>query len=389
MKIGIVGTGPAALMAGSQYLLQGFEVSFYEHKKAPARKFLVAGHGGFNLTHSESKSDFLSRYDCDEIRKCVSEFDNEALISWLNLIGIETYIGSTGKIFPIKGIKPIDVLNAWLTWLKNNGADFHFEHKMLDFDSNSLLFHTNSIEKTISFDKIVFALGGGSWSKTGSDGAWIELFKSKNIDIVPLQSSNAGMNFRFHLPLEKMEGEILKNVVTSIGDFQKAGEVTLTNYGFEGAAIYHLNRAYRENPNLPLSIDLKPQWNVAHVLDCLKSTKNNTEGLKKMKLSKAAIFLLKSETEKEIFLNPESLAQKIKNLSLTIESLRPIDEAISTSGGVSWTELENDLSLKKFPNIKLCGEMLDWDAPTGGYLLQASIASGFCTGSTRENNSNE
>ncbi len=389
MKIGIVGTGPAALMAGSQYLLQGFEVSFYEHKKAPARKFLVAGHGGFNLTHSESKSDFLSRYDCDEIRKCVSEFDNEALISWLNLIGIETYIGSTGKIFPIKGIKPIDVLNAWLTWLKNNGADFQFEHKMLDFDSNSLLFHTNSIEKTISFDKIVFALGGGSWSKTGSDGAWIELFKSKNIDIVPLQSSNAGMNFRFHLPLEKMEGEILKNVVTSIGDFQKAGEVTLTNYGFEGAAIYHLNRAYRENPNLPLSIDLKPQWNVAHVLDCLKSTKNNTEGLKKMKLSKAAIFLLKSETEKEIFLNPESLAQKIKNLSLTIESLRPIDEAISTSGGVSWTELENDLSLKKFPNIKLCGEMLDWDAPTGGYLLQASIASGFCTGSTRENNSNE
>jgi uncharacterized flavoprotein (TIGR03862 family) len=389
MKIGIVGTGPAALMAGSQYLLQGFEVSFYEHKKAPARKFLVAGHGGFNLTHSEPKSDFLARYDCEEIRKCVSEFDSEALISWLNLIGIETYIGSTGKIFPIKGIKPIDVLNAWLTWLKNNGADFHFEHKMLDFDSNSLLFHTNSIEKTISFDKIVFALGGGSWSKTGSDGAWIELFKSKNIDIVPLQTSNAGMNFRFHLPLEKMEGEILKNVVTSIGDFQKAGEVTLTKYGFEGAAIYHLNRAYRENPNLPLSIDLKPQWNVAHVLDCLKSTKNNTEGLKKMKLSKAAIFLLKSETEKEIFLNPESLAQKIKNLSLKIESLRPIDEAISTSGGVSWTELENDLSLKKFPNIKLCGEMLDWDAPTGGYLLQASIASGFCVGSTRESNSNK
>jgi predicted flavoprotein YhiN len=188
------------------------------------------------------------------------------------------------------------------------------------------------------------------------------------------------MNYLFKVPLNKMEGEILKNVVTSIGDFQKAGEVTLTNYGFEGAAIYHLNRSFRENPNLPLCIDLKPQWNDAQVLACLKSVKNNTEGLKKMKLSKAAIFLLKSETEKETFLNPESLALKIKNLSLKIESLRPMDEAISTSGGVSWKELNSDLSLKKFPNIQLCGEMLDWDAPTGGYLLQASIASGFCAG---------
>jgi predicted flavoprotein YhiN len=140
MKVGIVGTGPAALMAGSQYLLQGFEVSFYDHKKAPARNFLVAGHGGFNLTHSESKSDFLSRYDCDEIKKCVEKFDNQALIEWLKFIGIETYIGSTGKIFPVNGTKPIDVLNAWITWLKKKGASFHFEHKMIDFDSNSIVF---------------------------------------------------------------------------------------------------------------------------------------------------------------------------------------------------------------------------------------------------------
>lgn len=380
MKVGIVGTGPAALMAGSQYLLRGFEVSFYDHKKAPGRKFLVAGHGGFNLTHSESKSDFLSRYDCKEIKKCVEKFDNQALIDWLKLIGIETCTGSTGKIFPIKGTKPIDVLNGWITWLKNKGADFNFEHKMLDFDSNSILFQKKSTEKTISFDKMVFALGGGSWSKTGSDAAWVELFQSKNIAIVPLQSSNAGINYQFKVPVDKIEGEILKNVVTSIGDFKKAGEITLTNYGFEGAAIYHLNRSFRENPNLPLCIDFKPQWNLAQVFSCLKSAKNSTEGLKKMKLSKGAIFLLKSEIEKELFLNPESLAQKIKNLRLKIESLRPMDEAISTSGGISWIELEEDLSLKKFPNIKLCGEMLDWDAPTGGYLLQASIASGFCAG---------
>ncbi len=383
MKVGIVGTGPAALMAGSQYLLQGFEVSFYDHKKAPARKFLVAGHGGFNLTHSESKSDFLSRYDCDEIKKCVEIFDNQALIEWLKFIGIETFSGSTGKIFPVKGTKPIDVLNAWISWLKKQNATFHFEHKMIDFDSNSIVFQTISSEIKVNFDKMVFALGGGSWSKTGSDAAWVELFRSKQIEVAPLQSSNAGMNYQFKVPIDQLEGEILKNVVTSIGDFQKAGEVTLTNYGFEGAAIYHLNRSFRENPNLPLCIDLKPQWTDAQVLACLKLAKNNTEGLKKMKLSKAAIFLLKSETEKATFLVPESLAQKIKNLSLKIESLRPMDEAISTSGGISWKELNSDLSLKKFPNIQLCGEMLDWDAPTGGYLLQAAIASGFCVGAIR------
>lgn len=381
MKVGIVGTGPAALMAGSQYLLKGFDVFFYDHKKAPARKFLVAGHGGFNLTHSEPKLAFLSRYDCDEIKKCVEKFDNTALISYLTRIGIETYTGSTGKIFPIKGTKPIDVLNAWLIWLKNEGATFHFEHKMTDFDSNSIVFQTNSTLESHSFDKMVFALGGGSWSKTGSDASWVELFKSKKIEIIPLQSSNAGMNFHFNTTLEKMEGEILKNVVTSIGDFQKAGEVTLTNYGFEGAAIYHLNRAFRENPHLSLCIDLKPQWSQAQVLACLKSAKNNTEGLKKMKLSKGAIFLLKSEIEKELFLNAESLAKKIKKLRLKIESLRPMDEAISTSGGVAWNELESNMSLKKFSTIQLCGEMLDWDAPTGGYLLQASIATGFCAGS--------
>jgi hypothetical protein len=285
----------------------------------------------------------------------------------------------------VKGTKPIDVLNAWISWLKNQNATFHFEHKMIDFDSNSIVFQTISSKITINFDKMVFALGGGSWSKTGSDAAWVELLKSKQIEVATLQSSNAGMNYHFKVPIDKMAGEILKNVVTSIGDFKKAGEVTLTNYGFEGAAIYHLNRSFRENPNLPLCIDLKPQWNDAQVLACLKSARNNTEGLKKMKLSKAAIFLLKSETEKATFLVPESLAQKIKNLSLEIESLRPMDEAISTSGGVSWTELESDLSLKKSPQIQLCGEMLDWDAPTGGYLLQASIATGFCAGSKSEN----
>jgi predicted flavoprotein YhiN len=182
--------------------------------------------------------------------------------------------------------------------------------------------------------------------------------------------------------MSSLEGQILKNVITSLGKIQKAGEITITKYGFEGAAIYHLNRMYRQNPSLPLCIDLKPQWNLAQVLTCLKSAKNNSEGLKNMKLSKASIELVKSQTSREAFLHPEIVAQKVKCLQFQIDSLRPIDEAISTAGGVCWSELTPRLQLKKFPSIQLCGEMLDWDAPTGGYLLQAAIASGFCVGTT-------
>lgn len=380
MNIAVVGTGPAALMAGSQFLLRGNQVTFFEHKKAAGRKFLVAGHGGFNLSHAEETEIFLSRYSHDEIRNCVRRFDNAQLVEWLKKIGIETYKGSTGKIFPMKGTKPIQVLKAWLAWLERQGGVFNYEHRMTDFTSESLLIENAAGSQWLSFDLIVLALGGGSWSKTGSDAAWVKLFESKGIETVPLQASNAGMNYGFQSSPEKFAGTVIKNIALSHGNLSRKGEITITEYGFEGAPVYYLNGSFRKHPEEPVYIDFKPQWSEAQVLEIIRNAKNASEGLKQLKLSKAAIWLVKNALSKADFIQPELLASKIKHFSLHIQSLRPIEEAISTSGGVSWKAVNEDLSLKKFPHVRICGEMLDWDAPTGGYLLQACFATGFCAG---------
>lgn len=380
MNIAIVGTGPAALMAGSQLLLRGNQVTFFEHKKAAGRKFLVAGHGGFNLSHAEETELFLSRYSQEEIRNCVRRFDNVQLVEWLQKIGIETYKGSTGKIFPVKGIKPIELLKAWLGWLQKQGAVFHYEHRMKDFTNESLLIENADGSQWLSFDLIVLALGGGSWSKTGSDAAWVKLFESKGIEIVPLQASNAGMNYDFHPSAEKFAGTVIKNIALSHGNLSRKGEITITEYGFEGATVYYLNGSFRQHPEEPVYIDFKPQWSETQVLERIRTAKNPSEGLKQLKLPKAAIWLIKNELSKADFIQPELLASKIKHFPLQMQSLRPMEEAISTSGGISWKALNEDLSLKKFPDVRVCGEMLDWDAPTGGYLLQACFASGFSAG---------
>lgn len=380
MKIGIVGTGPAALMAGSQLLLRGAEVTFFDHKKAAGRKFLVAGHGGFNLSHAESQELFLSRYNCEEIRRYVREFSNRQLVAWLHTIGIETYEGSTGKIFPVKGTKPIEVLKAWLDWLSGKGAVFCYEHRMVDFSEDMLCMEYQGSEVKFSFDRLVLALGGGSWKKTGSDGSWVKLFRSKGIAVEDLVAGNAGMNYDFREQASGMEGSVIKNVVISHGKTSRSGELTITNYGFEGGPVYYLNAAYRENPHIPLYVDLKPQWPQEKVLQIIANASNTAEALKKMKLPKAAVWLLKTELSKAEYTSAKVLSEKIKSLPLKVNSLRPIDEAISTSGGVSWNAVNADLSLKSFEKIAVCGEMLDWDAPTGGYLLQACFATGYYAG---------
>lgn len=378
----IVGTGPAALMAGSQLLLRGFSVSFYEHKKAAGRKFLVAGHGGFNLSNAEQISEFVEKYSHEAIKQCVRKFDNQQLVLFLDQIGIPTYVGSTGKIFPQKGIKPIEVLNAWISWLKSNGADFYFEHKCIDFTENQVCFSTSQGNQWMDFDYLIMALGGGSWSKTGSDGSWVSLFEAKSIRVETLVPSNAGMNFQFKNDPSLFEGHVIKNVVARMGTQEKKGEITLTNYGFEGAPIYHLNRAFRSNPMDPLIIDFKPQWPLERVIEILASAPNSSQGLRNLKLSKAAIWLLKSELSKADYLDLNRLATHVKSLPFQMHSLRSMDEAISTAGGIDWNELNSDFSLKKFQRIYACGEMLDWDAPTGGYLLQAAFATGYWVGNS-------
>lgn len=377
MKIGIVGMGPAGLMAGSQLAKAGYEVHFYDHKKAGGRKFLVAGNGGFNLTHSEGIISFIEKYDKVLIQQAVKEFDNNDWRVFLEKeIKVPTFIGSSGKIFPEKGIKPITVLYNWLNYLIHYGATFHYEHSLLYFDSNSITLKYQGETIKQEFDYVIIALGGGSWKTTGSTAEWVDLFKSKKIDCVPLEASNSGFEINGWEKFKEIEGQTIKNVVVSHGEVAKEGDIVISSYGLEGTPIYYMNRSFRNNPKEALKIDLKPTKAIEEIKTVLATSKNFTEGLRKLKLSKGTIQFLKLFLSKEVFTSMEDLANSIKNLQITPQSLRPIDEVISTVGGVSMNEINSNFELKKIKDVYICGEMLDWDAPTGGYLIQACVASG-------------
>lgn len=371
----IIGAGPAGLMAAQYLAEKGFEVHVFEQNKAAARKFLVAGHGGFNLTHSEAIVDFVQRYDKENLHAIIHNFDNTATIQWLNDLGIQTYVGSSGKIFPNKEIKPIQVLKAWLNKLNSLGVRMHYEHQFIDFDDQyvSLMYNDNIIKTP--YDKLLLALGGGSWKKTGSNAKWVDILTNKNIKIVPLESANSGYNTV--MDVQEFEGQNLKNIELRFQETRKKGELVFTSYGIEGSPTYYLNR-FTRLANLPiqLNIDLKPILTEEQIIRELQNEKNTTKVLKeRLKLNSTAINLLK-KLPKEVYINPVALSYQIKNYSIYVKSLRPMDEVISTSGGIDFSELYPSLNLIKQPNVYCLGEMLDWEAPTGGYLLQACFSMG-------------
>ncbi|WP_312825687.1 TIGR03862 family flavoprotein [Epilithonimonas sp.] len=375
-QIIIIGAGPAGLMASQILAEKGFKVQIYEQNKASGRKFLVAGNGGFNLTHSEDLETFIEKYDAPEIRNIVKNFDNKKVIDWLSDLGVTTYVGSSGKIFPTKNFKPIQVLKAWLDRLEQLGVTIHYEHTFLDFDENSITLKNREKELKIEYSKLILAMGGGSWKKTGSDAKWIEILKSKNIDITPLESANSGYNTdsKFH----QLQGQYLKNIKVSFENNDKIGEVVFTKYGIEGSPIYYLNRFTRKHDfPLIINIDLKPNLSEAEIFEQLNGNEKISQILKrKLKLSTTALNLLKT-LDKESYTNIENLSKTIKKFPIEILSFRPIDEVISTSGGVSFSALNDKLELYNFPNVFCAGEMIDWEAPTGGYLLQACFSTGF------------
>lgn len=375
----IIGTGPAALMAGTFLLEAGHKVTFYEQKKAAGRKFLVAGHGGFNLSNSIDQAAFLSMYDREEIREMVQAFGVDELVRFLAKIGIPTYIGSSGKIFPEPHIKPIDVLNAWLDYLKKLGAIFHFDSRMVAFDAATVQISLAGNIEVIRYDKLVLALGGASWSRTGATGAWAALFRERGIDTLPFAASNAGFEIEFPEAVTLFQGQPIKHIKCCLGEQEKYGEIVLAEYGFEGAPVFYLNGAFRKG-NHQLWIDAKPGFEVDKIISILKQAKNTTEGLKQLKIAKPLIAYIKYRLKKEEFLDLNVLSHFLKKIPFEVQALRPVEEAISTVGGLPFEALNHDLSLKQFPDIYCCGEMLDWDAPTGGYLLQACFASGAWVG---------
>jgi len=374
MKICIIGTGPAGLMAGYQLLKRGMEVQFYDQKKVAGRKFLVAGNGGFNLTHSKKLDEFIPNYNHIKIQQAVLEFNNHATIQWLQEIGIPTFVGSSGKIFPQKGIKPIEVLDAWLTKIEGLGGTFHFEHRFIDWGESFAQFEVKNQNVTVYYDKIIFGLGGASWKKTGSDGGWTTAFVKNGIQLIPFQASNAGMNSES--VTKELEGLILKNCRVTLGSESILGEVLFTAYGLEGSPIYALNDSFRRG-HKKLKIHLKPCVDNRQILDVLSNTElNRSQQLKKLKIPSAVINLFKSKLTKEEYLSNQHLLEIITSLTFNIQSLRPIDEAISSVGGVSMNDVNDSFKLVHHSNHYAIGEMLDWDAPTGGYLLQACFSMG-------------
>lgn len=378
-RVAIVGGGPAGLMAATHLIGSGAEVHVFEQKKTVGRKFLVAGEGGFNLTHSEDLNIFLERYDSQWIKDCVASYTNDDFRAFLKEMNVPTFIGTSGKVFPLETIKPRDVLNNWKAHFRANGVKFHVGYKLLDWSEGELTFKFDSENIVFQADYVVFALGGASWTKTGSDGLWLSLFEKKGICCLPFESSNSGVDLEESWRIEN-HGELIKNCVVSAGELSCAGDLVCTQTGLEGKPIYAVNRALRLQLKMQITIDFKPQFSVEEIQNRLESAKNNSEGLKLLKLAKPAVHWLKEKLTKAEFLDAYALAHQIKGFRVPIAGFRPLEEVISVVGGIDESEICESGELKKWPTYFACGEMLNWDAPTGGYLIQGCVSSGAKVG---------
>ncbi len=387
INISIIGGGASALILASELNSEKFNITIYEKNTALGRKFLVAGDGGLNLTHSQNANEFIKNYSPFTFLKNVFiDFNNDDFNHWINKLGIKTFIGSSGRIFPLKNHKPIEVLNAILLKINKNNVRLNFKHEWKGFSkNNNLIFENNSKLIEIKSDYTIFCLGGASWQITGSKGDWGEYFLQKNIKINTFKASNCAFKINWNESLlEKIEGKVLKNISIRCEGKTIFGEIAITKFGIEGSGIYPLSPFIREQllkkAKAEIYIDLKPTLSLEKIIEKLNSIINRpnfTENLKKtLKLNSLQIKLLKHFLNKEKFLNYTILANSIKEFKLNIIDLAPIDEAISTVGGIALDEITENFELKKLKNNFTIGEMLDYDAPTGGYLLQSCFSMG-------------
>ncbi|WP_218044183.1 TIGR03862 family flavoprotein [Kiloniella majae] len=384
--IAIIGGGPAGLMAAHKLLEMGYRVHLYDAKPSVARKFQLAGRGGLNLTHSEPLNVFATRYYENEARfaPLLKKFSPNDLRDFCHALGQETFIGSSGRIFPTK-FKATELLRAWLSNLSLKGLKLFTRHKWVGFDGEkNLLIEGNDNRITsISPQAAILALGGASWGKLGSDATWVPILTQEAIDIKPLEAANCG--YETHWPQSLPEscfGHPLKNISLSHADKTIKGEIMLSSYGLEGGAVYALSKSIREAINKDHSttvlIDLKSKHSKEKLAKILEERGTHLplgKFLKQqLRLSSVSLSLLKALTSKEEFNCPQTLSQKIKSLPVTLHKARPIDRAISTAGGIKFDACTDDLMLKRLPGIFVAGEMLDWEAPTGGYLLQGCFS---------------
>jgi len=382
-EIAIIGGGPSAMMA-ADILSSIYNVTIYEKEKVIGQKFLVAGKGGFNLTNSLVGNELAAQYSPQEfMQDAILSFDSKSLREWFSYLGIETFVGTSGRVFPVKGIKPAEVLNKIKEKLLSQNVKIKQGYEFVGFDDdrNTKIYYGGK-SKSILADYYIFALGGASWSITGSDGKWKKYFKDIGVNIIPFEASNCGVNIKWddHI-IENHAGKPLKNISVTVGETTRKGEAVITNYGLEGNVIYPLIPKIREllkrESKAEIVIDFKPDNSSDDLFKKVNnriSSKNYGEAFN---LRREQLSIIKNFSTKEEFLSTDSFIKKIEGLTISVESLRDIEEAISTVGGIDINELNKDFSLKKYPNIYCIGEMVNWDAPTGGFLLQGAFSMGY------------
>jgi uncharacterized flavoprotein (TIGR03862 family) len=393
--VAVVGAGPAGLMAAETIAQQRIRVTIYDAMPSAGRKFLMAGRGGLNLTHSEPLPAFLTRYREAEpqLASAIEAFPPNRLREWCEALGQPTFVGSSGRIFP-NSMKASPLLRAWLRRLDATGVRFYLRHRWTGWDDNGrLLFWTTEGRSAVDADATVLALGGASWPRLGSDGGWVETLHAKGVKVLPMKPANCGFTVGWSdIFRERFEGEPLKAIALSFGSLTVRGEAVMTRNGIEGGAVYALSAGLRDailaSGQAILHIDLRPDLQIAALsarLSAPRGKQTFSNWLRKaVQLSPVAIGLLQ-ETAKSSGLSlsslpAESLAGLIKAVPLTLTGVAPITRAISSAGGIALDELGADFMIRRLPGVFGAGEMLDWEAPTGGYLLQACCATGAAAG---------
>ncbi|EZP45108.1 tRNA uridine 5-carboxymethylaminomethyl modification enzyme mnmG [Stenotrophomonas sp. RIT309] len=392
-RIAVIGGGPAGLFAAERLRAAGLDVDLYEAKGSPGRKFLIAGKGGLNLTHSDPRPLFDSRYreQATRVGRWLDGFDAQALRDWAAGFGVETYVGSSGRVFPVDR-KAAPLLRGWVRRLKEQGVRLHVNHRWLGWsDDGALRFATDNGELEVRADATVLALGGGSWPQLGSDGAWVPALQARTVDIAPLQSANCGFDIAW-TPFfaQRHAGAPLKPVVAHWHGLDGEphtlqGECVASEYGIEGSLIYALSADLRETLNrdghATLWLDLVPGRDEARLLADLSQPRKGRsfgEHLRRQAgLDPVKTALVFETLGKDAGNDLAAVIATLKRLPLLLLRPRPMAEVISTAGGVRLDALDEGLMLRALPGVFCAGEMLDWEAPTGGYLLTACYASGL------------
>lgn len=395
MNVAVIGAGPAGLMAAEVLAAGGAGVTVYERMPSVGRKFLLAGRGGLNLTHSEPLDQFLQRYReaMPHLQPAIEAFPPEALRAWSESLGQQTFVGSSGRVFP-QAMKASPLLRAWLRRLDQLGVKLALRHRWIGWNaSDELQFETPGGVSPIKSDATVIALGGASWPKLGADGSWIDTFAAKDIEIAPLRPANCGFQVEWSdIFRERFEGQPLKGVVLSFGEHEVRGEATITRDGIEGGAVYALSAPIRDavltHGGATVYVALRPDLGVSDLTTRVSKPRQkqsmSTYLRKTAGLSPVAIGLLQEAAIAAGMnlsaMDPESLAVFVNAVPIKLTGVAPIERAISTAGGISFDDIDAQFMLRRLPGVFIAGEMLDWEAPTGGYLLQACFATGAAAG---------